>query len=699
MPKTQQKATRSSQSGAASGTRKRSYTEDDIQVLEGLDAVRKRPGMYIGGTGSAALSHLLWELIDNAVDEAADGHATRVDVVAHSDGSWSVMDDGRGIPIGKHRGGHRSTVEVIFTELHAGGKFGTNAYGAAGGLHGVGASVVNALSTRVRIEVAKGSIHRLDFVERIAGQFDDKSGRFTAGHAMKRVGKSPAGQTGTTVRFWPDMEMFSSDAAIDWEEVGERLRRTAWLVKGVTFSLTDEAGEREPMTAVAERGLLDALEFLTGGAETLCNPIACVADHSFTQRVPGPDGKELVDIVRPCHVEVVMQWTAAESEPSVASFVNTIPTPEGGTHMTGFERAVSNEIRDQIKGQRKLNKLSKLSKLKGATAQREDAMAGLVAVVRAIIPEPQFHGQTKRELGTPEATEMVQTTVREALGDWFAGKVKGSYKSHINAVLNHVAEAMLSRHAAADAAAAHRKARKAANGALPSKLTDCRNHPGGELLIVEGDSAAGPAKRARDVGWQAVLPLRGKPINAATSRESAVLANAEASALLTAFGAGAGKHFDLDAARYDRLVLLADADVDGSHIRCLVLTLLWHQMRPLLEAGRVYAAQPPTHAVTLESSGDKTFVYSEQALEEHCAVLDKANRRYRVTRFKGLGEMNDDELSSTTLDPKTRVLRRISADDAEACAASVDVLMGADSGARREFIFEHSSAYGHALDV
>ena len=688
--------------GQTASAKKKSYAEDDIDILEGLEPVRKRPGMYIGGTDSEALSHLLWEIIDNAVDEAAEGHAKKVDVVAHTDGSWSVRDDGRGIPIGKHKDRDYSTVEVVFTELHAGGKFNTASYAAAGGLHGVGASVVNALSARVRIEVSKKTaVHRLDFVEQVAGQYDDTSGKFSKGHPLKRVGKPPAGHTGTWVRFWPDLQMFTVGASIAWDDAVERLKRTAWLLQGVEFNLADESGEHDPVRIVAEKGIEDALDYLRGNKEALCNPIWCIGDHSFPQNVPDGPGGKIIEVIRPCHVEVVLQWTKSFADEVVVSFVNTIPTPDGGTHITGFERAISNQVREEVKAARKENKLSKIGKLKGATSQLEDAMRGLVAVVRVVIPEPQFHGQTKRELGTAEATEIVQETVRASLKAWFAGELKGSRKSHVNAVLSHIGDAMLARHAAAEATAAQRKISKAASGGMPAKLTDCKHHPGGELLIVEGDSAAGPAKQARDTGWQAVLPLRGKPINAADSSATPakVLLNEEVASFVTAMGAGSGKTFSLDAARYDRVVLLADADVDGAHIRCLLLTLMWHHMRPLLEQGRVYAAQPPTHAVTLTASGEKTFVYSDKELERHLKKVERGNRKYRITRFKGLGEMNNDELASTTLDRDTRVLRRLTVKDAEACAQIIDVLMGSDTSARREFITTHSAEYGHAIDV
>lgn len=676
--------------------RKSSYTDSDILVLPGLDHVRKRPGNYIGGNDSAALSHLLWELIDNAVDEAGEGHAKNVDVIAHADGSWTVIDDGRGIPTGKHQGGKRSTVEVIFSELHAGGKFGTSSYGAAGGLHGVGASVVNALSRRVRVEVStRTTVHRLDFINQTAGQYDDKTDKFTAGHAMKRVGKPAHGHSGTSVRFWPDMELFTADARIAWDEVVDRLRRTAWLVKGVKFTITDESGEHEPEVAVAENGVLDALETLAEGVSFIGKPIMCEGKHVFPEKVSDHKTKKVVTVERECRVEVAMQWTEGHDSPVLVSFVNTIPTPEGGTHLDGFEDGVAREVRLQLQGAG----LRKMSKFKDAAISRDDCLSGLVAVVRVILPEPQFRSQTKRQLGTQDAERIVKETVRASLSDWFSGKAKGSTKQIVRQVLDHVADAVIERHRIATEAAAHRKARKAHNGSLPAKLVDCRNHPGGELLIVEGDSAAGPAKRARDINFQAVLPLRGKVINAESQTAAQVTANAEVAALVAAIGAGSGKDFDISAARYDRIVLLADADVDGSHIRCLLLTLLWHRMRPMLEEGRVFAAQPPTHAVTVVSSGDKTFVHTEAELDKKCKALDRRNRKYRVTRFKGLGEMNDDELAATTLDPTTRVLRQVSVKDAKSTAAALDVLMGKDPDRRKDFIFANSAEHGYLLDV
>lgn len=668
------------------------YNADDIEVLEGLEAVRKRPGMYIGGTGSGGLTHLLWEIIDNGVDEAAAGHARLIEVFLHPDGSYEVTDDGRGIPIEK-KDGDVTALEIVFTELHAGGKFGSGAYGASGGLHGVGASVVNALATRMEIEVDRGgAVHRLEFRDQIAGH-TGKSGRFAAGHALKKTGKVPASRTGTRVRFWPDTEIFDPEAAIDYEEVRDRLGQVCFLVSGLKIRLSDKRkGSRRPAEEfVSKGGLADYVDFLSGEVQAVTGLIGISGSGEFIEKVP-VDGK-LTEITRQCQVDIALRWVQGY-EKCLVSFVNTIPTPDGGTHVIGFERSLTTALNQAIT----TADLRKLRKLKSeAKVQKEDAQEGLVAVVRAVFPEPQFRGQTKRQLGTPEIQKIVGAVARDGLKEWFEGTAKGSKKVHVKAMLDKVADAIVNRISTKQALDNRRKAAQLGNSGLPDKLADCRLHPEGELLIVEGDSAAGPAKRARDSAWQAVLPLRGKVVNAGKGTKKAVLDNAEATALFTAVGSGSGPEFDLESRRYDRLILLADADVDGSHIRCLVLTLIYHYMTPLLEQGHVYAAQPPTHALVLGS--DKEFVYSEAALQLRMAELDQKGRRYRVTRFKGLGEMDDDELLETTLNPETRVLRRITFDDAKKAERAFAVMMGAPVEPRKEFIIKHSKDYGHALDV
>ncbi|MCY3608679.1 MAG: DNA topoisomerase IV subunit B [Acidimicrobiaceae bacterium] len=667
------------------------YDADAIEVLEGLEAVRKRPGMYIGGTGSGGLTHLLWEIIDNAVDEAAAGHGKQIEVTFHDDGSYEVADRGRGIPVDL-KDGAATALEVVFTELHAGGKFGNGVYGASGGLHGVGASVVNALSSRLEVEVDRnGRTHRLEFREQQAGN-TDAAGRFRRGHALKTVGKVTPKRTGTRVRFWPDVNIFDADAAIGYAEVRERVEQTCFLVPKVKITLTDR--RREPIVAeelVSSGGLADFVEQLCGGAEPVGGLIQLHGTGEFTEQVP-VEG-HLTEVVRHCEVDVAMRWRAS-FDTRIVSFVNTIPTPDGGTHVAGFERALTTAVNGAL-AEADLRKLRRLRD--DARAQREDAQEGLAAIVRVTVAEPQFRGQTKRELGTPQVQRIVNNVVRDGLRDWFAGTMASSKRVHVKAVLDKISDAVVNRVTARRALDERRKAASLGSGGMPVKLADCRLHPEGELLIVEGDSAAGPAKRARDSAWQAVLPLRGKVVNAGKGTAKAVLDNAEAAALFTAVGGGSGAEFSLDQARYSRVVLLADADVDGSHIRCLVLTLMYHYMRPLLEAGRVYAAQPPTHAFTI--GADKRFVYSDAEREALMAELDAAGRRYRLTRFKGLGEMDDDELFETTLNPETRVLRQITVGDAQAAQQAFEVMMGAAVDPRKNFIIEHSQAYGHALDI
>jgi len=668
------------------------YDADSIEVLEGLDAVRKRPGMYIGGTGSGGLTHLLWEIIDNGVDEAAAGHGDKIEITFHPDGSFEVVDNGRGIPIDKKEK-DITALEVVFTELHAGGKFGNGAYTASGGLHGVGASVVNALSTKMECDVNRGGhTHRLEFRNQKAGH-TGANGRFKSGHSLTKVGKVPKTRTGTRVRFWPDRDIFDPEASIDYAEVRERVAQVCFLVPGLKIRLVDKrrGTTNAPEEFVSKGGLGDFVDFLSGEASQVTGLVRIEGDGQFNEKVP-VDGK-LTEVTRDCHVDIAMRWVG-DYDTRVVSFVNTIPTPDGGTHVAGFDRALTAAVNSALTDAdpRKLRKLKDNNK-----AQREDTQEGLVAVVRATFPEPQFRGQTKRELGTPEIQRIVSTVARDGLKAWFAGTAKGSKKVHVKAILDKVADAIVNRVSTKQALDNRRKAAALGNNGLPDKLADCRLHPDGELLIVEGDSAAGPAKRARDSAWQAVLPLRGKVVNAGKGTRKAVLDNAEATALFTAVGAGSGPDFDLDSARYDRLILLADADVDGSHIRCLVLTLVYHYMRPLLEAGRVYAAQPPTHAFTIGQ--EKEFVYSEVEREARVARLEGKGRRYRLTRFKGLGEMDDGELLETTLDPETRVLRRITLDDAEAADKAFSVMMGAPVEPRKDFIIKHSQDYGHALDV
>ena len=665
------------------------YDADAIQTLEGLEAVRKRPGMYIGGTGSEGLMHLVWELIDNAVDEAAAGHADKVEVTLHRDKSIEVSDNGRGIPVGLHTKRKVSALEVVFTELHAGGKFGGGAYSSSGGLHGVGASVVNALAEKLIAEVDRdGATHVLGFHERVAGQFTGT--RFKAGHKLEKTKKISKNKTGTRVRFWPDFDIFDPEAVIDVDDICERATQACFLVPGMKVSVTDKraGGRREPFSFVSRGGLADLVDHLAVG-ENVSQSITCNGIDTFIEKVP-VNGK-MTDVERECTVDVALRWVKGyESE--VVTFVNTIPTSQGGTHRAGFDKALTRVVNNVVlKDNRKLAKLAKQDKHK---ATKDDVQEGLVAAVKVTFAEPQFRGQTKQELGTPAIEGIVSRVVYEQLKEWF--EPGGGPRTHVKAIADKLASAIQNRVDSKTLLENKRKAASLGSTGMPEKLADCRVHgPDAELILVEGDSAAGPAKRGRDSETMAILPLRGKVVNAAKASQKQVLDNAEAQALFTAVGAGAGKEFNLDDARYGRIVILCDADVDGSHIRCLLLTLIHQYMLPMLEAGNVFAAQPPLFTTKV---GDEVYrVYSDEEKEAVTDELCKGNRKRENVewqRFKGLGEMNVDELRHCALDPSTRTLRRLTMDDAkeaEDAARMFDVLMGNDVSVRRDFLVKNSA--------
>ena len=674
------------------------YDASSIETLEGLEAVRKRPGMYIGGTGSAGLMHLVWELIDNSVDEAAAGEANKVFVTFHRDGSVEVADNGRGIPVDKHPKRGVSALEVVLTELHAGGKFGGGAYASSGGLHGVGASVVNALSVKLRAEVDRqGSTWALDFDERVPGHFTGS--KFKKSHELKKIAKTK--KTGTRIRFWPDTDIFDPDAAVDWDEVVRRVKLACFLVPGLRITLEDKrtGSKKEPVQFMSRGGLKDLVNDLVGERGTVSDVISLSGIDTFEEKVPVDGKMQMVE--RECTVDVALRWVEG-FESNIITFVNTIPTAEGGTHLSGFEKSMNRAVNDVLlKDMRKLAKLAKNNKHR---ATKDDVQEGLIAVCKVTFPEPQFRGQTKQELGTPGVERIVYDVVKQGMSDWFNGI--GSKKTHVNGVRDKIATAVINRVSTKQALDNKRKLSNLGSTGMPGKLADCRQHgPDSELLIVEGDSAAGPAIRGRDAQYMAVLPLRGKVVNAGKATLKQVLDNSEAQALFTAIGGGSGKDFDLDQTRYGRIVILCDADVDGSHIRCLVLTLLYQYMRPLIEAGRVFAAQPPLFSTKV---GGQTYrAFSDEHRDQLTQELAKGNRKaenIKWQRFKGLGEMNVNELEHAALNPETRILRRLTIDEAEKekrrAETMFDVLMGSDVGVRRDYIIKNSDEFdAAALDV
>ena len=689
------------------------YDADSIETLEGLEAVRKRPAMYIGGNGSEGLMHLVWEIVDNAVDEAAAGFGRKVDVTLRRDGSIEVSDRGRGIPVDKHPDRDVSALEVVFTELHAGGKFGEGAYKASGGLHGVGASVVNALSTRLDVEVRRdGYVHQLSFKDQEPGHFDGN--RFKPGSNVRpSVRRTKA--TGTKVKFWPDTALFHPDARIDADEVRSRVKQMCYLVPGLRMTVADNrAGESaEPFEFVSRGGLGDLVkersEFSGDGA--VSGVITINGIERFTEKVP-VDGK-ITEVERECTVDIALRWVSGyDSE--VQSFVNTIPTSSGGTHLAGFDKALTRVVNGVLlKDNRKLARLARDASGSGArngrgggaktSATKDDVREGLVAAVKVTVSEPQFRGQTKQELGTPAIEGIVARITYEQLKEWF--EPGGGPRSQVKAIGDKVAAAVANRVASKQMLDTKRKAASLGSTGMPDKLADCRVHgPEAELVLVEGDSAAGPAKRGRDSEFMAILPLRGKIVNAAKASPKQVLDNAEAQAIFTAMGAGAGDAFDIEAARYGRIVILCDADVDGSHIRCLLLTLIHGYMREMLVQGRVFSAQPPLYTAKV---GDRTYrAFSDDERDRITGELCRGKRRpenVKWQRFKGLGEMNTDELRHCALDPATRTLRRLTmadAQQADAAAEMFDVLMGSDVALRRDYLVENSSVVDETtLDI
>ncbi|TDE42644.1 type IIA DNA topoisomerase subunit B [Nonomuraea mesophila] len=667
------------------------YTARHLSVLEGLEAVRKRPGMYIGSTDSRGLMHCLWEIVDNSVDEALAGHCNRIEVELYADGSIEVRDNGRGIPVDIEPKSGLAGVELVYTKLHAGGKFGGGSYAASGGLHGVGASVVNALSSRLDVKVdLDGRVHEISFRRGVPGVFDGEgpTAKFKKKSGLRIGEKLPKKVTGTRVRFWADKQIFLPDAEVSLDEIHVRLRQTAFLVPGLTLAVYDSRHEERIEEEFRfDGGISEFTEFLARD-EAVCDVLRLQGSGHFHETVPVLDDQGHMtptQVERELLVDVAVRWGKGY-ESTVRSFVNVIATPKGGTHLTGFERGLVRTVNEVLRETR-------LLKNGDDPVTKDDISEGLTGVVAVLVPEPQFEGQTKEVLGTSAATRIVSHVVSRELRELFTNPPRG-YKQPLRAVLEKIVAAAKARIAAREHRDNQRRKSALESSALPAKLVDCRSDDvdRSELFIVEGDSALGTAKLARDSEFQALLPIRGKILNVQKASVSDMLKNAECAAIIQVVGAGSGRSFDIEAARYGKVILMADADVDGAHIRCLLLTLFHRYMRPMVEAGRVFAAVPPLHRIELTNPGrgkeKYIYCYSDAELQKVLRDLERRGKRWKdpVQRYKGLGEMDADQLAETTMDPRHRILRRVRIEDAEGAEGIFSLLMGSDVAPRREFI-------------
>lgn len=670
------------------------YTARHLLVLEGLEAVRKRPGMYIGSTDSRGLMHCLWEIIDNSVDEALGGYCDHIEVILHEDASVEVRDNGRGIPVDVEPKTGLSGVEVVMTKLHAGGKFGGGSYAASGGLHGVGASVVNALSARLDVEVDRGSsTHAISFRRGVPGMFTEQGpdSPFDPANGLRKGKRVAKGKTGTRIRYWADRQIFLKDAKLTLDMLYQRARQTAFLVPGLTIVVRDEralegSGKTEE-TFRFDGGISEFCEYLAQD-KAACDILRLTGTGVFKETVPVLDDRGHMtptEVTRELGVDIALRWGTGY-ETNVKSFVNIIATPKGGTHISGFERSITKTVNEVLRS-------AKLLRVAEDDVVKDDAMEGMTAVVTVRLAEPQFEGQTKEVLGTSAATRIVAAVVAKELKA-FLTSTKRDDKQQARAVMEKIVAAARTRIAARQHKEAQRRKTALETSSLPAKLADCRSDDveRSELFIVEGDSALGTAKLARNSEFQALLPIRGKILNVQKSSVSDMLKNAECGAIIQVIGAGSGRTFDIDAARYGKIVLLVDADVDGAHIRCLLLTLFQRYMRPMVEAGRVFAAVPPLHRIELvqpKKGQDKyVYTYSDNELRQTLLEYQRKNIRYKdsIQRYKGLGEMDADQLAETTMDPRFRTLRRINIGDLDSAESVFDLLMGNEVAPRKEFI-------------
>lgn len=774
---------------------KEEYGAKDLSVLEGLDAVRKRPGMYIGTTDSQGLMHCLWEIIDNSVDEALAGFCNNIVVTLHTDGSVEVADNGRGIPVDKEPKTGLSGVEVVLTKLHAGAKFGNSSYNAVGGLHGVGSSVVNALSSRLDVEVDRdGKTHHMAFHQGHPGVYADadpanpspdspfKRTRKNKPTELEIIGKVSPKTTGTRIRYWYDPEIFNKTAEFSYEQLIDRVRQTSFLVPGLKITIVDEnvpetngadtvgtepnedvavvaeslnadetanatesfSGEDSPLDGFAELSddasvdgdteapdeedfslssateVVDGafgeqpahprtVEFLhTGGVKDFVDFLSKGEPISDIWRIQGEgtykeetqavgEGGELhaQEIERTCGVDIALRWVNGY-DTTIMSFVNIVETPGGGMHVDGFMNAITKQIRKAVEDNaRKLKVNLKDSAMK---VERDDIQAGLVAVVTARVAEPQFQGQTKDVLGTAQVKPIVTRLTDKQFGEMITGSKRG-YKEQSARVLEKIVGEMHARIQSRKAKEVTRRKNALESASMPAKLSDCQpgNDDVAELFIVEGDSALGTAKAARNAGFQALLPIRGKILNVQKASITQMLSNKECAAIIQVVGAGSGQSFDIEQSRYHKIIMMTDADVDGAHIRILLLTLFYRYMRPLIEHGYVYAAVPPLHRIALTGShkGEYIYTYSDDELAGKLADLNKKRIGYNddIQRYKGLGEMDADQLADTTMDPRTRMLRRIRMEDAAQASEIFNLLMGDEVPPRKQFIVDNADDF------
>ena len=629
------------------------YGGEDITVLKGLEPVRKRPGMYIGSTGPRGLHHLVYEVVDNSVDEALAGYCDTIDVTIHEDNSVTVSDNGRGIPVDKHPKEKIPTVEVVLTILHAGGQFGGEGYKVSGGLHGVGVSVVNALSTRLEVEVCRdGARHTMAFSQ---GKTIEK---------LKKTGTSK--KTGTTVTFWPDPEIFTETTVFDYTTLANRFREMAFLNKNLKIVFTDERetdadGKFKSEVFKYSGGIIDFVKYLNQGKEVLNNkPVYFEAE--------GPEGT----------VEVAMQWTSGYATNAVLAFANNINTIEGGTHMDGFKQAVTRSINDYARNKGKL-------KEKDPNLTGDDCREGLAAIISVKLHDPQFEGQTKTKLGNTEMRHLVSSAVTQGLGEFLEENPAPAGR-----IINKATQALKAREAARKAREMTRRKGVLDSFALPGKLADCssKNAAESEMFIVEGDSAGGSAKQARDRKYQAILPLRGKILNVERAGLHRSLSSDTISSLITAIGTNIGEEFDAEKARYHRIIIMTDADVDGAHIQILLLTFFYRYMPELINRGYIYIAQPPLYGIK-EGKKKIKYVFNDEALAEEMKKYPE-DKKPTVQRYKGLGEMDPDQLWETTMEPSKRIMLQVSIDDAADAERAVSELMGEQVEPRKEYIQKHA---------